>query len=121
MGTTYSMDLRERVLQARQDGGTTSEVAKRFDVSRAWVRRLIQRHGETGSLAPRDGKRGPKPKLAAHAERLRKLVQAHPDATLEELRAELQVDICISTLWAALRDLKLSFKKSPARFGTRTS
>ena len=40
----YSMDLRERVMAAcdRRDG-KREEIAKRFGVSTAWIRRLLQR------------------------------------------------------------------------------
>ena len=47
-----SMDLRVRVLAA-------AELAERFVVSPAWVRRLRQRHRATGEVAPgRPGTRG---------------------------------------------------------------
>jgi transposase len=49
----YSMDLRKRVFKAFQTSGDAEEVADTFEVSRAWVHRLAQRHRETGSLAPR--------------------------------------------------------------------
>jgi transposase len=120
MAKAYSMDLRERIVAARDTGEETQAVAQRFAVSPAWVRRLMQRRRETGRITPRDGKPGPKPKLAAYAERLRALVQERPDATLEELRRQLQVKVCLATLWSALRDLKLSFKKNPARRRTAT-
>jgi transposase len=54
-----SMDLRVRIYEARQGGETTAEVAERFAVSPAFVRRLMQRHRETGSLASRTARRGP--------------------------------------------------------------
>src|SRR5438477_71588 len=44
---TLSMDLRVRIYEARQAGETTAEVAERFAVSPAFVRRLMQRHRET--------------------------------------------------------------------------
>ena len=121
MAAAYSMDLRERVIAARLSGEKTGEVSSRFSVSPAWVRRLMQRRRDLGRIAPLDGKRGRKPKLVQHSERLRALVLKHPDATLRELHAQLQADVCIATLWAALRKLKLSFKKSPSRLGTATS
>ena len=49
----YSMDLRKRVARAWDAGGDAEAVAAKYDVSRAWVHRLIQRRRETGSLAPR--------------------------------------------------------------------
>ena len=40
----YSMDLRERVVAACDEGGDTrAEIAERFSVSGSWVRRLLQR------------------------------------------------------------------------------
>ena len=49
----YSMDLRERVLADCDAGMGTDEVAAKFSVSPAWVRRLLQRRRETGETAPR--------------------------------------------------------------------
>jgi transposase len=108
----YSMDLRSRVVAARDAGESTPVVAKRFGVSVAWVRRLTQRRRELGSIERKRGIPGRKPKLAAHQSTLRGLVSQKPDATLDELRKSLPVRVSISTLWLALQVLKLSFKKS---------
>ncbi|MBX9580735.1 MAG: helix-turn-helix domain-containing protein, partial [Gemmataceae bacterium] len=67
--SAISMDLRVRVFEAREAGETTAEVAERFAVSSAFVRRLMQRHREAGTLAPKGGRRGPAPRLAADAGR----------------------------------------------------
>ena len=49
----YSMDLRRRVVAARdRKDGRRIEIAKRFGVSTAWIRRLLQRRRETGWMAP---------------------------------------------------------------------
>ena len=53
MAAAYSMDLRERVANAWDVIGDADEIAATFQVSRAWVHRLIQRRRETGSLTPR--------------------------------------------------------------------
>ena len=80
----YSEDLRQRVVQACDDGILTrEEIADQFQVSTAWIRRLLQRRRETGSFSALPGGRGPKPKLTeAHLSRLSRLVEKHPDATL---------------------------------------
>ncbi len=111
MPKTYSMDLRERVVAARDGGELTGEVAKRFDVSTAWIRRLLQRRRESGSFEARYGKPGPKPKLAAHLNVLRDLVAHQPDATIEELRGMLPIKVSTGTLCSGLRQLGLSRKK----------
>ena len=59
----YSMDLRKRVLAACDAGHGTTQVAKSFDVSPAWVRRLKQRRRELGTIAPLPHRTGPIPKL----------------------------------------------------------
>ena len=85
----FSPDLRRRVFDARQAGETTAEVAERFAVSPAFVRRLLQRHRETGSLAPKSGPRGPRPKLAGRGDELRAYNAAHPDHTPAEVGASM--------------------------------
>lgn len=49
----YSVDLRERVARAGDAHPDAEAIAATFDVSRAWVHRLIQLRRETGSLARR--------------------------------------------------------------------
>ena len=110
----YSMDLRERVLAACDDGMGTAEVAEAFSVSPAWVRRLKQRRRATGSITPRTTTPGPKPTLAPHADRLRELVRDDPDLTAEEYRDRLGVGTAPVTVWRMLRRLGLTHKKSPS-------
>lgn len=115
-----SHDLRVRIFEARQAGETTSEVAERFDVSPAFVRRLLQRHRETGSLAPPGGRRGPQPRLADHAERIRQFVVEHPDLTAGEVRERLNLPVSVLTVWRMLRRLGFTFKKSRSKPPSKT-
>ena len=107
----YSMDLRVRVLEAAEDGETTAELADRFAVSPAWVRRLQQRRRETGAVAPRAARHGPPPSWGAYAGRLRDELRQQPDATLAELRDRLGLAAALSTLWRAVAALRLTVKK----------
>jgi transposase len=106
----YSMDLRERVIGACEQGEETKQVAKRFGVSPAWVRRLKQHKRERGDIIPRTGggSRGRKIDRA----RLAELVAQQPDATLVELRDKLGIKVTPWAISKALRELKLSYKKS---------
>jgi len=62
----YSMDLRERVVATCDaQEGTRERIAKRFGVSTAWIRRLLQRRRETGSIAALPQNAGRKPALDA--------------------------------------------------------
>lgn len=107
----YSVDLRLRVLAACDDGLETKEVAERFDVSPSWVRRLKQRRRETGEIAPRQQRHGPRLKLAGHEEELLKLIAEQPDATEEQLQARLSVKVSTSTIGRMTRRLGLTYKK----------
>ena len=119
----YSDDLRQRVVQACDDGVLTrEEIAEHFKVSTAWIRRLLQRRRETGSFAALPGGRGPKPKLTeAHLARLSRLVAKHPDATLRELKRRARLSCSICTIHRGLKTLGLSLKKSRSAPANRTA
>jgi transposase len=87
----YSQDLRERVARACDEGrGTRQQIADLFGVSTAWIRRLLQRRRQTGSLAAKPHAGGPPAKMTPQRrDRLLALVGEQPDATLAELRDRL--------------------------------
>ena len=112
----YSLDLRERIFQARQDGLATAEVAEQFQVSTAFVRRLLQRHRESGTLSPTAQRHGPLPTLGTdQQERLRQAITETPDARPAELRDRLRLNVTPWTVWRTLRRMGLTFKKKRSR------
>ena len=118
----YSTDLRERVLAAYDQGKQTHEVAQQFTVCKAWARRVKQRRRELGIVGPLPHKSGRKPKLdEAARQRLRELVTARPDATLQEIREQLQPRVSIGCLWETLDRMGLRFKKSRSLPASRTA
>ncbi len=108
----YSLDLRQRVLEDCDAGLPTKQVAAKYRVSPAWVRRLKQRRRLTGSIAPKAQRHGPPPKWAGHAERIAEAIRRTPDATLEELGAGLGLPLSRSTLDRAVRALGFTVKKT---------
>jgi len=108
----YSMDLRKRVIRAWDAGMDAESVAAKYEVSRAWVHRLVQRRRETGSIAPRKQTKFRRRVLADHEMRLAALIAARPDATLAELRDALPTTAALSTLWEAIARLQLTVKKT---------
>jgi len=110
----YSMDLRVRVLADCDLGVSAKQVAEKYSVSVAWVRRLKQRRRESGEVGPRVAKAGPRPKLFGKEQRLQELVAQAPDATLEELRQKLGLAVSVATVWRTLKALGLTLKKSGA-------
>jgi transposase len=112
----YSMDLRQRVVAACEAGtASTKEIAVRFNVSLAWVKRLRQRQRETGSIAPKPHAGGAGPKFKGEdLEKLKQAVEANSDATLEELLEVTQVPASIMAVHRALERLGFRRKKSPS-------
>lgn len=116
---TFGADLRLRIHAACQAGASTAEVAERFAVSPAFVRRLKQRFRQTGSLAPLPHGGGPARKLAAHEGALRQAVREHPDATPAEHRDRLKLPASRVTVWRTLRRLRLTRKKKSTHASER--
>ena len=69
------------------------QAAVKYPVSESWIRRLRQRHAETGEKTPRSCRNGRQAKWLAYAERLQQLVKEPPDATLAELAAALDHEL----------------------------
>jgi len=112
----YSLDLRKRVLRAWDRGMKAEAVATTFEVSRAWVHRLVQRRRETGSIAPRKQTKFRGRALSSDEEvRLIALITARPDATLAELQDALPTRAALSTIWRAIDRLGLTVKKNGTR------
>lgn len=114
---TYSMDLRDRVVAACDSGRwKRQEIAERFGVSTAWIRRLLQRRREHGHYGPRRTKRGRKPAFTAETlERLDRMAEAQPDATLAELRDRCGVSCSLVTVSSTLA--RLGYRRKKRRSG----
>jgi len=110
---TFSMDLRERILDAYDAGeGTRREIARRFRVSLGMVKKLLQQRRNTGDIAPRHNLAGRKPKITAdHRRRLEGLVRQNPDLTLEEMREALGLACSLPAIHYVLESMGLSLKK----------
>jgi transposase len=117
----YSLDLRQRVAAAvDRHEGTWRGLATRFQVSLSFVARLVRHRRQTGTLTPKPHGGGRPPALRdADLERLGRLVQEQPDATLDELRQRLGVPCSRTALWRALRRLRLTRKKKTLRADER--
>ena len=118
----YSMDLRQRVARAWDARPDADAIAAKYEVSRAWVHRLIQRRRETGSLAPRKQTKFRRCALDADQQtKLRGLILAQPDATLAELREALPTSASLTTLWRTIDRLGFTLKKNGTRRRTTSA
>ena len=112
----YSLDLRQKVMQALARGQRPSQVAAAFGVGVSTVKRYRQQVRETGSLAPKPIPGDTPSILPEQHPLLRAQVARQPDATLAEhcalWEAEQGVRVSISTMTRTLARLGLPLKKS---------
>jgi transposase len=121
LNMAYAMEFREAVARAYDECGSSIEVAEQFHCSESWVRRLIQRRRETGSLEPRPNRLPNNNKLNENdLELLRTLIRRTPDMTLAELAEALGHKVSVPTVWRATQALGLPLKKSPSMPPNRT-
>jgi transposase len=114
MAKPYSMDLRERVMEAIRGGQTREAVARRFEISLSSVGRYIKRFREKGSLAPDKFGGHKRHALADEEERLRDWIKERPDMTLEEIQDRLHdsgIEVGRTAIWNFLRHVRLTYKK----------
>jgi len=79
----YSMDLRERVIRAWQDGKPQEWIADTFQISVSSIKRYSSRFRQTGSVAPTMQQREQPLIKAEEGPAVQAMVDEHPDATLE--------------------------------------
>ncbi len=113
----YSLDLRERVIKAWQQGKKQAWLAETFAISLSTVKRYIGRHKALGHIqATEQGRKQP----TISDEQLPLLVeqlQANRGATLEKhvaLWAEhqhVQVSVSVSMMWRAIDRAGWTYKK----------
>ncbi len=118
MPVPLSVDLRTRVVEAYEAGqGSQPEVAAEFGVGEASLRRRLRLKRELGSVAPKEHKGGPPPKLGAAEDRLIVAVLGKScDLTREELAdliAEKRgVRVSVASISRAFKRLRWTRKKS---------
>jgi transposase len=121
---SYSKEFRADVLAARDAGESTHDVALRFKVSKAWVRRIVQQRRETGQVAPKTTRQRT-PNWHAWAAWLVAKITERPDIYLRELKADLKRELgqkaSLQTICNACRALEQSRKKRPSSRPSKTA
>lgn len=119
----YPIEFRMAVAADYDLTGSSIETAETFGCCESWVRRLIQRRRETGTLElpPRNKPTGTT-KLDEHdLEVLARLIADKPDMTLAELAEALGHKASVPTVWRATQKLGLPLKKRPCTPRSRTA
>ena len=112
----YSVDFRQKIIKAYEEGNTSiRQVASRFDVSKAFVQKLLKLKKIKGHVEP--GKQGGsiKSELDTYKTQLAQMVEKYPDAALSEYceywgQTQNQW-VSTSTMCRALQRQQLTLKK----------
>ena len=111
----YSRDLRERIIQAWEDGKSTQELAQIYRFSWATVKRIIQRYQTTGSVDVQVRQKWHRQIEPSAYVQLEQQLQTYPDATLAQhvdyWEASQGVKVSVSTMWRAIQAVGWTHKK----------
>lgn len=115
MAKPLSLDLRQRVISAIEDGLSCRQAAERFGVSAASAIRWRSRQREAGDVAakPQGGDRKSR-RIEAHAQLILDAVAGKSDITLAELRDKLKehgATVSVASLWRFFKRRKITLKK----------
>lgn len=115
MARSISVDLRQRVCAAIEEGLSCREAANRFKVSASSAIRWQSQMRKTGSLTPQSqGGNRRSARIDAHADFILGEVEARSDVTLAELQEKLSVrgvPVGIGTLWRFFDRRRITLKK----------
>lgn len=113
----YSLDLRQKIVDSYTEGNISQrQLAKQFRVTLSFIEKLLKQHRETGNIAPKVRTEQTPTKLNAEQLKvLEQIVEANNDATLDELRYQLEQKVGVligrSTVDRMLTKLNLTVKK----------
>jgi transposase len=121
----YSEDLRKKIVEAKERGMPTAEVARAFGLGLSSIKRYAKVAREGGSLRPKSSPGRP-PKADERARRLLEAdLRERPAATLSERREYLRsvagLEVSESTLRRLLRRMGWTRKKDRWELVSATS
>lgn len=109
----HSTEMRKRVIELSEEGKHPQEhIAEIMGASSRWIRRVLRRWRETGSVEPAPHAGGPPPKITSPVQQqIREFLTDKPDATLAEITEACGLSISPSGLCEALQRMGLPRKK----------
>ena len=112
----YSVDFREKVVKAYERGDTSiRRLAARFDVSKAFIQRVLKQKKLTGHVQPKKQGGAMKSQLEKYSMQLAQMVENYPDLTLGEYceywGETYGLWLSTSTMCRALQKQQLTRKK----------
>ncbi len=111
-GKTYSMDLRERVIEAANKGiWQLKEIAKLFNINVKTIYKWRKKLETTGTVAPKTGfQKGHSHKII-NLDEFKNFIQENPDLTLKEMAQKLG-NVSPTAIGRALKKINFTRKKN---------
>jgi transposase len=110
------IEIRKKIIEARAKGLKITEIRRAYGYSESAINRLLKLARETGDITPKTHMRGRKATLDSTGyEEMRELIKSKPDITLEEIKEEMQLELCITAISAIVRN-KLGFRFKKRRY-----
>ena len=113
----YSVDFRQKIIDVwEKEKISIRELAKRFNVAKSFIQKLLKQYQETGDIRPRPQGGSPPSKLnSEQLVILVEIIEANRDATLQELSNLLyektEIKVSRATLGRIAKKLNQSFPK----------
>ena len=118
MPKPYSQDLRDRVIEAVEEGMSARAASRLFKISESTGVKWVQRWRRTGSAASKPMGGYKRSVLDTHADVVLGLIAERPDLTLDEIRIALgarRIETGLSSVSRFFRLHGISTKKNRAR------
>ena len=118
MPKTYSIDLRQKIVDAYDRGDISQrKLAQQFGVAKSFVQKILKQRRETNSILPKVRLNQTPPKLKEeHRVILAELVEANNDATLAELCEQIYertgIRVGTTTMHNTLKKMEITVKKN---------
>jgi len=116
MAKPIPVEVRQRIVEAFDQGHTREEIAELYNVGPASITRFLTRRRETGNLNP-SPRPGRPPVLDENAdEHIRGWIKEKSDLTLKELKERLEATgypVGLTAIFDKLKRLMLPYKKKP--------
>ena len=121
MPAPYSIDFRQKVIDALEMGAKQTSVAEQFDVSDSFISKLWNRYQETNCLKPKKMGGHVKPKVNMEGEKhITVWIENDPSLTINELcekyKNKFNVLMSESSMSRALKKMGMTYKKNIFRF-----
>ena len=123
----YSVDFRKKIVETYESEKISkAKLAKRFNVAKSFVQKLLKQWRETGNLEPRRSSGGQKLKLSSsQIICVGDWVSEKNDITLKEIKKRLEeqekVKVSLATICRILQSLNLTRKKKTLQASERNT